>query len=61
MDIQTTAATNSTAVALSSERAGSPESVEAERREAADSVVERSEPEASATSPGVGEQVDIRA
>ena len=59
-DVQSAAGASSTPVVASGGQAASVESVSTERRQDADSVTERAEPEA-ATGPGVGEQVDIRA
>lgn len=59
-DIQSAAGASSTPVVASGGQSGSVESVSTERRTNEDSVTERAEPE-SATGPGVGEQVDIRA
>ena len=60
-DIQSAAASTSSQAVPSGGQASSVESVATERRAAADSVVERAEPEPAAPGPGVGEQVDIQA
>ena len=46
---------------LAAGRSGALESLATERKAAEDSEIERKEAEPSATSPGVGERVDIQA
>ena len=60
MDIDSSTATASSAI-TSTGQAGSNESAATNRKEAADSDIERKEVEASATSDGVGERVDVQA
>lgn len=60
MDIQSSISTANSSVDASG-RAGSLESAATARKEAADSAIERKEAEASDTSNGVGDKVDIQA
>lgn len=60
MDIQSSTATANTPVDATG-RSGSQETSATARKEADDSAVERKEIEASDTSSGVGERVDVQA